>query len=92
MGYSGEPALCHGTLPGYEGYFNFYNIGSTPDPSIENGALINGARYAMWGVDPDLQEISEVEASLLLPWDNVEDAITGGAFFSVFASLKHGKA
>ncbi len=81
MGYQGQSDLCHGTLPGYEGYYNFYNIGSVPDPSIENGALINGARYAMWGQNPDEEEITDVEASLLLPWDNVQDAITGGALW-----------
>lgn len=81
MGYSGQSALCHGTLEGYEGYYNFYNIGSTPDPSIENGALINGARYAMWGLDPDEEEITDVEASLMLPWNSPERAITGGALW-----------
>ena len=60
------------------GYYNFYNIGSTPDPDIENGALINGARYSM-GRDPEDQEITEEESALLLPWDSVENAITGGA-------------
>lgn len=81
MGYSGQSELCHGTLPGYEGYYNFYNIGSTPDPDIPNGALINGARYAMWGRNPDEQVIDEDEAALMLPWDNVEDAILGGALW-----------
>ncbi|MBO4636726.1 MAG: cadherin-like beta sandwich domain-containing protein [Clostridiales bacterium] len=81
MGYSGQSLLCHGTLPGYEGYYNFYNIGSTPDPDIENGALINGARYAMWGRDPDGQTITPEEAELLLPWDNIDDALTGGALW-----------
>lgn len=81
MGYNGESALCHGTLAGYEGYYNFYNIGSVPDPSIQNGALINGARYAMWGADPDEEEISPVEAELMLPWNSVDRAITGGALW-----------
>lgn len=81
MGYQGQSDLCHGTLPGYEGYYNFYNIGSTPDPTIENGALIHGAQYAMWGQNPEEEEITPVEASLLLPWDNVQDAITGGALW-----------
>lgn len=81
MGYNGESDLCHGTLEGYEGYYNFYNIGSTPDPDIENGALINGARYAQWGKDPDEEEITAEEAELMLPWDSVEDAITGGALW-----------
>ena len=81
MGCSGQSHLCHGTLPGYEGYYNFYNIGSTPDPDIENGALINGARYAQWGRDPDGQTITAEEAQLLLPWDNIDDALTGGALW-----------
>ncbi|MBO7451553.1 MAG: hypothetical protein J6U54_14400 [Clostridiales bacterium] len=81
MGYQGQSLLCHGTLPGYEGYYNFYNIGSTPDPSIENGALINGAKYAMWGKDPDGKEITDEEKELMLPWDSVDKAITGGALW-----------
>ncbi len=81
MGYNGESLLCQGKLPGYEGYYNFYNIGSTPDPSIENGALINGAKYAMWGRDPEGQTITEEEASLMLPWNSVDRAITGGALW-----------
>ena len=81
MGYNGESLLCSGTLPGYEGYYNFFNIGSTPNPNVENGALINGARYAQWGSDPDGQVITDEEAALMLPWDNVPDAITGGALW-----------
>ncbi len=81
MGYNGESDLCHGTLEGYEGYYNFYNIGSTPDPEIQNGALINGARYAQWGQDPDGQSISSEEASIMLPWNSVDRAITGGALW-----------
>ena len=81
MGYDGQSLLCQGTLPGYEGYYNFYNIGSTPDPNVANGALINGAKYAMWGKDPDAQELTDEERELLLPWDNVEDAIAGGALW-----------
>lgn len=81
MGYNGESLLCRGELPGYEGYYNFFNIGSVPDPTIENGALINGARYAMWGSDPASETIDADEEALMLPWDSVEDAITGGALW-----------
>ena len=81
MGYRGESHLCHGTLPGYEGYYNFFDIGATPDPNIENGAQINGAKYAMYGADPDEKEISEEEEELLIPWNSVERAITGGALW-----------
>lgn len=78
MGPSGESMLAHGTLPGYEGYFNFYNIGSTPNTAVENGALINGARYAMWGKEPDAQVIDAEEAELMIPWDSAEKSIIGG--------------
>ena len=81
MGYGGLSDLCHGTVPGYEGYYNFYNIGSTPDPNVNNGAVINGAKYAMWGRNPEEQEITEEEASLYLPWDSPHDAIFGGALW-----------
>ncbi len=43
--------------------------------------MINGARYAQWGRDPEDQEITEEESALLLPWDSVENAITGGAIW-----------
>ncbi|MBR6879805.1 MAG: hypothetical protein IKN14_01835 [Clostridiales bacterium] len=81
MGYNGESELCHGTLEGYEGYYNFYNIGATPDPEVYNGARINAAKFAKWGREPDLKEISSEEKKLLLPWDNIDDALTGGAMW-----------
>ena len=79
MGRDGVSMLAHGTLPDYEGVFNYYNIGSTPNPEVENGALINGARYALWGTEPDKREITPSEARYLLPWDSKEKAIIGGA-------------
>jgi len=81
VGRTGESLLASGTLPGYEGVYNFFNIGSTPNPSVENGALINGARFALYGRQPDLQEITEDEAIWLLPWNTPERAITGGAIW-----------
>ena len=81
VGYNGESLLASGTLPDYEGFYNFYNIGATPNPSVVNGALINGARYAQYGRLPDEQEITEDEAALLLPWNTPERAITGGAIW-----------
>ncbi len=80
MGYSGESALSRGDLTGYEGYYNYYNIGAyaTTEPG---GAVINGAKYAQWGRDWEGQEITETEASYLLPWTSVEKAIKGGALW-----------
>lgn len=81
MGREGKSKLATGTLEGYEGYYNYYNIGSTPNPSVENGAIINGARYAQWGKLPDEQEITAEELALFLPWTTEELAIRGGALW-----------
>lgn len=81
MGVNAESELATGTLPGYEGYYNFYNIGSTPDPDVENGARINGAKYAMYGSDPDAKTITADESAILLPWTTPDLAIRGGALW-----------
>lgn len=90
MGFSGESALCRGDLTGYEGYYNFYNIGAyaTTEPG---GAVINGARYAQWGKDPDAQEITDAEAEFLLPWTSPERAITGGALWIASGYINAGQ-
>lgn len=90
MGYSGESALSRGDLTGYEGYYNFYNIGAyaTTEPG---GAVINGAKYAQWGRDPEEQEITDAEAAFLLPWTTVESAITGGALWIASGYIDKGQ-
>jgi beta-N-acetylglucosaminidase len=91
MGLQGISELSSGTLPGYEGYFNFYNIGSTPDPDIENGALINGAKYAMWGREPLKEELNDEEIALLLPWTSADLAIRGGALWIASSYINIGQ-
>ncbi|HBP39214.1 MAG TPA: hypothetical protein DD640_10860 [Clostridiales bacterium] len=81
MGRDGRSPLAHGQLTGYEGVYNFYNIGSKPNPDVENGALINGALYALYGSEPEMKEITEAEEIWLLPWLTPERAITGGAIW-----------
>lgn len=81
MGVDGESQLAHGTLAGYEGYYNYFNIGSYPNPSVENGQRINGALFAMYGNDPEEKEISPDEAAVMIPWDTAEKSILGGAVF-----------
>ena len=90
MGFSGRSALCKGTVDGYEGYYNFYNIGSTSSVK-EGGATVGGAKYAKWGRDPDKEEISEAEEKLLLPWDSKEKAITGGALWIASGYIEKGQ-
>jgi len=73
--------LAFGTLPGFPDVFNFYNIGATPDPSVPNGALVNGARFALYGRDPDGRAITPDEEEILLPWLSRRSAILGGALW-----------
>ena len=79
MGRQGDSLLSKGTLPGYEGYYNFFNIGSTPNPNVANGAVINGAKYAKWGSDAASMTITPEEKAYLLPWTSPDLAIRGGA-------------
>ncbi|MCK9252545.1 MAG: cadherin-like beta sandwich domain-containing protein [Clostridiales bacterium] len=79
MGRQGQSTLSSGTLPGYEGVYNFYNIGATPNPDVPDGARINGARFALYGRKPDEGEITPDEEAWLLPWTTPRRAIIGGA-------------
>ena len=90
MGYNGESALCRGDLTGYEGYYNYYNIGAYATTE-EGGAVVNGARYAQWGRDWEEQVITETEASYLLPWTSVESAIKGGAIWIASGYIDKGQ-
>lgn len=75
------PFLSHssisGTVAGYEGLYNFYNIGATSSTE-PLGAIINGLRYARDGKGNLSQEDM---ANQLIPWNTVERAIKGGAVF-----------
>ncbi len=90
MGYNGESALCRGDLTGFEGYYNYYNIGAyaTTEPG---GAVVNGAKYAQWGRDWEGQEITDTEAEYLLPWTSVEKAIAGGAVWIATGYIDKGQ-
>lgn len=90
MGFSGRSALCKGTVEGYEGFYNFFNIGSTSSTK-EGGATVGGAKFAKWGRDPDKEEISESEAKLLLPWDSKEKALKGGALWIASGYIDKGQ-
>lgn len=54
-----------GSYPGYEGLYNYYNIGANDSPG--GGAIANGLKYAGGGTSYDR------------PWDNPYKAIVGGA-------------
>lgn len=90
MGSNGQSKLASGTVEGFEGYYNFYNIGSY-GTTEEGGPVLKGAQYARWGYDPEEQQISEKEASYLLPWDTREKAITGGALWIAAGYINNGQ-
>lgn len=76
-----------GTVAGYEGYYNFYNIGAY----ASGNPVINGLKYAKYGADykPGL---TENERTLyLLPWTNPYLAIVGGARWISEGYIKAGQ-
>ncbi len=74
------PFLSHGSISGnikgYEGLYNFYNIGATSS-SEPMGAIKNGLQYAKDGKGASI----EIQNKYWIPWNNKEKAITGGAIF-----------
>ena len=74
------PFLSHssisGKVAGYEGLYNFYNIGATSS-SEPMGAIINGLKYARDGKGAS----EATKTKYLIPWNTKERAITGGGIF-----------
>lgn len=74
------PFLSHssisGTVKGFEGLYNFYNIGATSS-SEPMGAIKNGLQYAKDGKGAS----SATKEKYLIPWNTKEKAVTGGAIF-----------
>lgn len=74
------PFLTHnsisGNVKGFEGLYNFYNIGATSS-NEPMGAIKKGLTYARDGKGAT----DEVKIQYLLPWNTKEKAITGGAIF-----------
>lgn len=74
------PFLTHssisGRVEGFEGLYNFYNIGATSSAE-PMGAIKNGLNYARDGKGA----AQEVKDRYLIPWNTKERAITGGGIF-----------
>ena len=74
------PFLSHssisGKVAGYEGLYNFYNIGARSS-SEPMGAIINGLKYAKNGKGAS----EATKEKYLIPWNTKARAITGGAIF-----------
>lgn len=72
QGVKGQSDSISGKAPGFEGYFNFYNIGAVAGGG--NTAVKNGLIYAKGGS-------SGTGTSYGRPWNSRAKAITGGAQF-----------
>ena len=74
------PFLSHssisGKVAGFEGFYNFYNIGATSS-SDPMGAIKNGLQYAKDGRGAS----TATKNKYLIPWNTKEKAITGGGIF-----------
>lgn len=74
------PFLSHksisGDVIGYEGLYNFYNIGATSSTE-ELGAIKNGLQYAKDGKG----ESESIKSNYMIPWNTPERSIKGGAVF-----------
>ena len=74
------PFLSHssisGIVDGFEGLYNFYNIGATSS-SEPLGAIKNGLQYAKDGKGASQQ----IKDKYLIPWTDKQKSITGGAIF-----------
>ena len=74
------PFLSHssisGKVSGYEGLYNFYNIGATSSAE-PMGAIKNGLQFAKDGKGAS----QTTKNKYLIPWNNKEKAISGGGIF-----------
>ena len=74
------PFLSHdsisGRVAGFEGLYNFYNIGATSS-SEPMGAIKNGLQYAKDGKGAN----QATKNKYLIPWNTKDRAITGGGIF-----------
>ena len=74
------PFLSHssisGTVEGFRGLYNFYNIGATSSAE-PMGAIKNGLQYAKDGKGAS----QATKDKYLIPWNTKERAITGGGIF-----------
>ena len=64
-----------GTVAGYEGLYNYFNIGAyhSTEPG---GAIANGLKFAQNGSSSD-----DLNMKCLIPWNNRLRSIFGGAFY-----------
>ncbi len=70
-----------GTVAGYEGYYNFYNIGANNN-TIAGGAVASGLKFAMNGSSSKAVIGNKIFNDYIkIPWDSPYNSILGGAAY-----------
>ncbi len=75
-----------GKVKGFEGLYNFYNIGAYHSTQA-GGAIANGLKYARYGNSKD----DALNDASLIPWDNRYNAIVGGAYIIGSSYINRGQ-
>lgn len=75
---------ANGLRAGYEGYYNFFNIGASD--TATGSAIVNGLKYAMNGGSN-----ATLNAKMFIPWNNPYKAIMGGAKFLAESYISKGQ-
>ena len=75
MGANAMSNSVSGKVSGYEGLYNFYNIGAY-NSTVSGGAIANGLKYARDGSNS-----ASLNLRCLFPWTNRFRSILGGAFY-----------
>lgn len=74
-----------GTVPGYEGYYNFYNIGATHS-TVPGGNIANGLNYAKNG-----STSASTNELYMIPWNSQYKSIVGGSQFIGSSYINRGQ-
>ena len=74
-----------GDVAGFEGYYNFYNIGAY-NSTAALGAIKNGLKFSKYGGTN-----ASLNQSCKIPWDNQYDAIVGGAYYIGSTYIRKGQ-
>ncbi|MBP5652907.1 MAG: cadherin-like beta sandwich domain-containing protein, partial [Lachnospiraceae bacterium] len=74
-----------GTVSGYEGLYNFYNVGAN-DSAIPGQNIRNGLEFAKKG-----RGSAAMNQLYLIPWSNPFRAILGGAFYLGYNYVNKGQ-
>lgn len=77
-------SVC-GTVPGYEGLYNFYNIGAYHSTEV-GGAVKNGLKFAKNG--PSSKTLAD---NCLISWTDRYRAIMGGAYYIGYNYINRGQ-